>query len=52
MIDVAYWHETDMSIRSPHVRCWGINGPGLDAARGLILTHLRNGPLAADNQFG
>ena len=26
--DVAHWHETDMPMRSPHVGCWGINGPG------------------------
>src|SRR5258708_30649916 len=25
---VHTWHETDMPMQSPHVGCWGINGPG------------------------
>jgi hypothetical protein len=27
--EVRFWHETDMSMQSPHVGCWGINGPWL-----------------------
>jgi len=26
VLHVASWHETDMPLQSPHVRCWGING--------------------------
>jgi hypothetical protein len=38
---VRWWHETDQQMQSPHVRCWGINGPGWNAARSLKMTHSR-----------
>jgi hypothetical protein len=36
---VHTWHETDMPLRSPDVRCWEMNGPNSDAVRGLKMTH-------------
>ena len=33
-----FWHKTDMPMQSPHVCCWGMNGPGWDAARSLKMT--------------
>src|ERR1700688_4280520 len=29
---VCSWHKTDMPMQSLHVCCWGMNGPGWDAA--------------------
>jgi hypothetical protein len=36
---VHTWHFSDMPGWSPHVCCWGKNGSGSDASRGLSLTH-------------
>jgi hypothetical protein len=30
--DFRYWHKTDMSLQSPHVGCWGMNGRRSDIA--------------------
>ena len=35
---VHTWHETDVSPQSQDVRCWGMNGPSSDTARGPSLT--------------
>jgi hypothetical protein len=36
--NVGFWHETDMPMQSPFVRCWGNNRPSSVAARRPSLT--------------
>jgi hypothetical protein len=38
-----FWHETDEAMQSPHVSCWGMNGPGSNAPQGPRLTQLGHG---------
>jgi hypothetical protein len=42
--DFRAWHETDIPMQPRHVRCWGINRLGWDAARDLKMTHKRRCP--------
>jgi PAS domain S-box-containing protein len=48
--DFRCWHETDMPVQSPHVRCRGTNGPGWEAARSLKVT--RSGRWTFGRIFG
>jgi len=45
--DFRSWHETDMLMQSPHVRCPGMSGPSSDAVRGPLMTRLRLSQQAA-----
>src|SRR6202047_4602673 len=36
--EACLWHETDVSMQSPHVRYQGMNGPRSDPVRGLKMT--------------
>jgi hypothetical protein len=40
-LNFRFWHKADIAAVSVNVRCWGVNGPGSDAVRSLLLTPTR-----------
>src|SRR3984893_11808693 len=49
--DFRYWHQTDMPVQSPHVRCRGMNGPSSYAPRGRLMVESRCGAVALGRTY-